>query len=766
MPARELPGAELPEQPALPLSGAAPELEEPAEAPAKGAEGGEALQVEAEEVKDVVPKAGVEPMPAAEPALPHAPAPVAQAPGPAAADDVEMAEAQLPPAVREDVEMRDAERVAESADVRHAQPEAPAPPSPHPTDELHRHSPTTPQEQEHEHDDVRSSSPRPADGDGDEQAMDPRDSLEEQRLKLTGGVVIPLASAAERDAFFSTTWASLDEPHQRLSAALFDVFAARDDRRRDKAIALRREYKALNDDWRAHCARLDQIRDRVHRREQQHQQPLSSLTAPQTPSIDSAGMPFYPEPVTPGPTIGGGGGGGGGLFGGGIISSRANRRSAGGAGLAFGGYGDAVRSEAEFLEILASLETADLRDPDARAARTAAVVPDMVIDASERREVLELALDDERYRVDDPVDTYGIDRPLDVWTEAEVETFCKRYAANPKQFGKIAADLPDKSTAQCVLFYYRMKNTIDFRSLSDRRGRDGRRKKAKKRPEGGKGSSLLSNLNKKPRIAAQAPLPVDERDDEDDGESAPTSPRLGGGGGGGPRREAAGAAVLTPGPSLVRARPRPQPSATVFAQEDNASDDLNASTRPNTASTPKLSSAPASGTPGTTSAQLLPSEGTMEAAEALGALGAFSGAAGGNNDDDAGGGDDPMQTDDLATPKARVRKPRSAALASTAASAAELDAILGTDDTALGTDLGGVGDKAGPGAKPKRRSNTSSYWTVAERNEIVRLLGVHGTDWKKVAEGLGNKTWVQCRNVRRSPSFRLLSFALTWFGRR
>ena len=670
----------------------------------------------------------------------------------AAQDDVEMAE--LAPAAARlvaeqeqeqgDTDMRDVEQDKDAGadadagvDAAHGPP-APAPPSPHPTDELHRHSPTTPQEQDHEHERERSSSPTRRIDEDDPAAPqrdeDPRVALEQQRLRLTGGVVVPESARVERDEYLSTTWDALDEPHQRLSSALFDVFAGRDDRRRDKAIALRRRYKALNHDWKAHCARLDKLRDRVHRREQHPGLGGSSsaATAPQTPSIDSAGMPFYPEPVTPGPSHGLGGGG---LFGGGI-SSRANRRSAGGAGAAFGGYGDAVRSEAEFLEILASLETADLRDPDARAARTAAVVPDMVVDPAERREVLELAFDDGRYLVDDPVDTYGIDQPLDVWTEDEVETFCKRYAAHPKQFGKIAADLADKSTAQCVMFYYRMKNTIDFRSLSDRRGRDGRRKKGKKRPEGGKGSSLLSNLNKKPRMAAP-PAPIDERDDEDDGESAPTSPRLN-------RREPPStSAVFTPGPSFARSRPRPSASATASAQED-VSDD-GAASRPSTAQTPKPSFLPPpatpAGAPATASAhaQLPPSEGMMEAAEALGALGAL--AAG----DD---GDESMQTDDVATPKARARKPRSGASAA-AAAATDLDALLGDESAPAGAPepvgAAAAGDKA---AKPKRRSNTSSYWTVAERNEIVRLLGVHGTDWKKVAEGVGNKTWVQCRNVR------------------
>ncbi|GJN89097.1 hypothetical protein Rhopal_002071-T1 [Rhodotorula paludigena] len=600
--------------------------------------------------------------------------------------DVEMAEAQVAPEslvkpVDVDAEMQDARA-------------SPAPLAPRPTDKNHHHSPTTPQ-------DVRSPSPvrnSPRNGfeavmrehaedelDDEARAQAEKQRRLEDRLRLTGGITICTLDAAVRDKLFGATWEACDEPHQRLSLALFDVFSARDERRKGKAIDLRRQYKALNDDWKDHCKRLDKIRDRVHRRPAPgaaaNQQ---ASTAPQTPSIDSAGMPFYPEPTTPGPSL---------------VSGRANRRNAG-ANAAFGGYGDAVRSEAEFLEILASLETADLRDPDARAARTAAVVPDMVIDESERREVLELALDDERCRVVDPVETYGVHAPLDVWTEDEVETFCKRYATHPKQFGRIAQDLADKSTAQCVLFYYRMKNTIDFRSLSDRRGRDGRRKKSKKRPEeqrGGKGSSLLSNLNKKARPAA--PLPIDERDDEDDGESAPTSPRM-------PRSRLLPVAE--------------SPSGFGAALEDLFDDDAATPRQPAKVRT-------ASATPKNAALQL-PSEGMMEAAEVLGALGAAS-----EDVDEArdgvGAAAVPSTVVKLRVGSTgRVRKPKPV----------DPDALVLDDPYAV--------DPATEKAKPKRKSTTSSYWTVAERNEVQRLIAAHGTDWKKVAEGLGNKTWVQCRN--------------------
>lgn len=459
----------------------------------------------------------------------------------------------------------------------------------------------------------------------------------------------------KRDAALDKAFRAIDrESHERLCVFLLDEFAARDEARGRKMLELRDQYRMLHEDWRAHCKRLDRIKERIVRRNQ-------PTSVPQTPSIDSTGLPFYPEPLpTPGPTAGIG---------------RANRRNTNNAF----GYGDAVRSEAEFLEILASLETADMRDPTVRATRTAAVVPDMVIGDVERRHLL--ALDDESRRVDDPVDFFGIETPMDLWTEEEVQIFCKRYSQHPKQFGKISADLPNKTTAQCVLFYYRMKTTIDFRSLSDRRNRDGRRRKPKKRTLmeiGGsakKGSSLLANLKR-------------DQGDEDDDDSPPPSPQL--------SRQSLPAespSVFQPPPPQT---PRPASSGNAAASlehgADGAPDDSSfyfTPGPPQPLALPKEPRQPK--TPKQRDAPQLPSDGMLEAAEALGAL--------------VGGFVEGAEE----TPDERSR--------------------------------------AGVNGKPKRRSNTSSYWSVAERTQLVRLLGIHGKDWAKLSAGLQNKTAVQCRNV-------------------
>ncbi|GAA6012334.1 hypothetical protein JCM11491_007097 [Sporobolomyces phaffii] len=490
----------------------------------------------------------------------------------------------------------------------------------------------------------------------------------------------------DREEWFKPTWDDFATTQGLMVPFLVSGFEERDQRRGEKMVALRNEYRAFDRDWQAHVKRLDKLKDRHQRKATKH---AATSTAPQTPSIDSSGMPYYPEPATPGPLALGGG--------------RANRRGGGGSSTSTWGYGDAVRSEAEFLEILASLEHADLRDPDVRAARTAAVVPDMAVDPAERAEIIACTFDDERYRVEDPVAAYGVSTPMDAWTEAEVETFCRGYAQHPKQFGKIAQGLPGRTTAECVLFYYRMKNAIDFRSLSERRGRDGRRKKTKKRP--GKGSSLLSNL----KGAKSTMLRHRDEDDEDDDEERPAlaSPRNARP----PLPPTNPATLVPPLPPPPRAdapaaTPRPSAGALDRLFEDDGDE-------------PAVLGATKSGasrTPRTGNAQLM-SEGMMEAAEVLGALGAAP-------------TDDP---DDAASASLRPR-----AAKTNRKVRMDLD-----DDGAIETPAATTTTER---LKPKRKANSSSYWSAAEKADIVRLLEQHGKNWKAIGDEMVTKTAVQCRN--------------------
>ncbi|KAG0021069.1 hypothetical protein BGZ82_011419, partial [Podila clonocystis] len=129
---------------------------------------------------------------------------------------------------------------------------------------------------------------------------------------------------------------------------------------------------------------------------------------------------------------------------------------------------DAVRSEAELLEIIQSLENADMRNPDVRASRTAATVPPMILDPYVREHVHYY---DYNHLVTDPAKYYRLGPVTDVWSETEREIFIKRYLNYPKQFGKIAAGIEGKTASQCVLFYYREKKKIGFKDMLSNRGR-------------------------------------------------------------------------------------------------------------------------------------------------------------------------------------------------------------------------------------------------------------------------------------------------------
>ena len=249
----------------------------------------------------------------------------------------------------------------------------------------------------------------------------------------------------------------------------------------------------------------------------------------------------------------------------------------------------------------------------------------------------------------DPIEFYSIGAPLDLWTEEEVQIFCKRFSQYPKQFGRIAADLSEKTTAQCVLFYYRMKTTIDFRKLFG----DGRRRKTRRRvdSEGNakKGASLLSNLKR---------VRTDDRDEEED--SPPPSPQSR------PKYMGESPSVY----QLPGSTSRPAPF-----DEKKAQHLLATSYNP-------------------------PSDGMLEAAEVLGGLAGFGILEEDEYDDSEG--------------KSKKRK----------------------------------GDYENEkSAAARRKSASSSYWSVAERNEFIRMLGVYGKDWSRLAEGLDSKTAVQCRNV-------------------
>lgn len=204
----------------------------------------------------------------------------------------------------------------------------------------------------------------------------------------------------------------------------------------DKKVArLRTEYLELQSKWLEHCAKLDE-----------------------EAKADS-----------PGDTV--------------TTSGRTTRRSA-------ATHGDAVRSDLEMEQIIASLGNEDLTDANHLAMRNAATLPDMI---SVTRGYVDFVYDDTNNLVPNAPEFYRQRTGVDDWTEEEKHIFLKAYAAYPKQFGIIAESLPNKTAAQCVLFYYlHKKKHIDFRKVIQHyapKTRKGGRRTDKQR-----GNALLADI--------------------------------------------------------------------------------------------------------------------------------------------------------------------------------------------------------------------------------------------------------------------------------
>ncbi len=205
----------------------------------------------------------------------------------------------------------------------------------------------------------------------------------------------------------------------------------------EKVARLRKEYLALHERWMIHCAKLDEIA--------------------RASALEEAAA----------------------------TAGRTTRRTA--------AMGDAVRSDLEMEQILASLGNEELTDANHLSQKNAAVIPDMVSVTKGR---VEYIYDDTNNLVEDPHDFYKLETGMDDWTEQEKKVLIDKYAIHPKQFGIIADYLPNKSPAQCVSYYYLHKNTtIDFRKIiaqyntigkRTRRGRNGKQK----------GNALLADILK------------------------------------------------------------------------------------------------------------------------------------------------------------------------------------------------------------------------------------------------------------------------------
>ncbi len=269
-----------------------------------------------------------------------------------------------------------------------------------------------------------------------EERVDPviRDNL--SRVKSTPVPSHTSPEALVREVTSGERLISREATFETAKPSLQVRFALRQADLSDKVQRLKGEYLALHEQWRIHCGKLDDV---------------------------ARAMALQEAAATAG---------------------RTTRRSA-------ATMGDAVRSDLEMEQIIASLGNEELTDANHLGARNAAVIPDMF---TVSRGEIDYFFDDTNNEVQSPKEYYTPHTRMEDWTDEEIGILVEKFAECPKQFGTIARSLPNKTAAECVAFYYLHKHKhIDFRKVVAR-------KQASKRRRGGrkqKSNALLADILKR-----------------------------------------------------------------------------------------------------------------------------------------------------------------------------------------------------------------------------------------------------------------------------
>jgi hypothetical protein len=228
------------------------------------------------------------------------------------------------------------------------------------------------------------------------------------------------------------------ETFAAVKGSLIERFKERQDFLTEKTQRLREQYVSLHERWVAHCASLDEE--------------TKPVTQPE------------PEPVQQQPP------------------GRTTRRST-------ANLGDAVRSDLEMEQIIASLGIDEATDPNQLSLRNLAIVPDMI---SVTHGKVDYVYDDTNHLIENPSGYYGPHTGINDWTEEEKAIFQDKFAAHPKQFGLIAEYIVNKTAAQCVDYYYlHKKKFIDFRKIISLYAPNKRRRRGMGKK---KGNGLLADI--------------------------------------------------------------------------------------------------------------------------------------------------------------------------------------------------------------------------------------------------------------------------------
>lgn len=229
---------------------------------------------------------------------------------------------------------------------------------------------------------------------------------------------------------------------------------------------LKSVYRTYNLQWIQHCDAIDRLRARINQKKRtpltapildSNSSNTNSIDLPQNilnlplNSISTSLSNLNPSSASL------------------TAPSRTTRRNANSTSF---GIGDAV-TDAQFDFVLAQLGTADQKDPNNRAMKTTAFVPDMALTPAHQSTLLSTHSSSDDSLVSDPIAFYNLNpisseqhsTSASIWSQDERELFQTSYTQQPKQFGWIAAQICSKTRAECVTYYYRTKLTNKYRNL-------------------------------------------------------------------------------------------------------------------------------------------------------------------------------------------------------------------------------------------------------------------------------------------------------------
>lgn len=142
---------------------------------------------------------------------------------------------------------------------------------------------------------------------------------------------------------------------------------------------------------------------------------------------------------------------------------------------------DMERVMAQSLLELKEKEERETRAENLKRPReTEAVIPDMYWTNEDRQK--ELFYDTSGYLEPEKlVAKWEVLPPLANFTEAEAEQFEKAYLECPKQWGKIAENIPNRDFKACIQYYYLKKNTLNLKEKLKKQPKKKKKGKTKAR---------------------------------------------------------------------------------------------------------------------------------------------------------------------------------------------------------------------------------------------------------------------------------------------